>query len=651
MKNYGIFICILWIATSIAKVPVFLGLVISYAIFIWFLEPGNGNASKVKNIIISIFISSALLAYLLALNVYPANISVLISASIGYLVVEENALINSKRFIIDFLLQVTKNEKIFTISFFVILVIILVVGSLYSVKVGLSWDELVEQHTFNIMLEAMSNGLKGDPKYFSINAYTDKYYGVGFYFPSYFIHRPFANSISAWLGVSLENAILLSRHMAVFWLFTLSSLYVAGIVYWLTKNKKYSCLVAIAYLLWPYTLGHGMINVKDSPFASVWIICIYYIIKIFSDFLAKKQIRRLDLLALTFSIGWLLSIRIGGILILIPLSLVGLMIIAHCFYSSYETSKCIKTAFIASFKFLKSKFNSIFFYASIPVFFMLACYPIFWQDPFEVFKAIKYMSQHPWNLCTLTNGVCMPGQNVPILYIPLWLIVKEPILVLVGILVTPIVFSKLILKKDYRAIGLMGVLLLSIILIYVLLVARKVVLYDEIRHVLFMAELIFIVGWVAFFLLSARAGFIAIILSIALFSFDNLKIYPYQLSWFNEVARFSEINGKYETDYWGNVLSRLATHVNENQHLYKNVKCVYAAPYHLFSPYLDNQKYRCSGNANGITDKNTPRPFLYARTVRERANLPESCAYVHKEVITLALTSQSINLGELVLCE
>lgn len=648
-NNFIIPIFITWVLTSIVKTPAFLSLTAAYA-YIFFSQSSKQIYSK--KIILSFIISSLSLAYCLNWKIYTANISVLISAGIGLFFIEGHIVGNFKTYISDIFHQAIKNEKISTLIFLICLLAIFLGGSFFALKVGLSWDEAMEQKTFEKALDAISNGLKGDTGYYLINNWQDKYYGIGFYFPFYLIHKPFVNFISELVNVSAVDAILLSRHLAVFWLFVFSSLFVAGIVYFLVKSKKYAYLIAIAYLTWPYALGHGMTNVKDSPFASVWIICSFFIIKIIADYFDQHKIRSSTLLALTCSVGWLLGIRISGILIFIPILIAAIFLVMDRFYGNFRATKNSISAVLITLQSIKNQISVVLPYCGLIIIFVLISYPVIWQDPSEFMRAVQYMSRHPWNGCTLTNGECMQGQNLPYSYIPLWLLVKEPVAVLFGFLTIPFVFIKLLSKKHFQSLILLSTLIFPVFLIYTLIVAKSVVLYDEIRQVLFMAEIIFIVGAVAIFILSARVGFVVILFSVILFSIDNLKIYPYQVSWFNEISRFTTINDKFETDYWGNVLARLAMHANNNPYDLKGIKCAYGNPNHLFAPYLDKQKYNCDTGEGAIPKiENLPRPSLYARYARDRSALPDTCSYVHKESITLTLTSQPIYLGELILCK
>ena len=69
------------------------------------------------------------------------------------------------------------------------------------------------------------------------------------------------------------------------------------------------------------------------------------------------------------------------------------------------------------------------------------------------------MSQHIQTVCTTTFGECMKAQNLPSSYVPLWLLVKLPIIILLGFLILPLIDKK-IFSNELHSINL-GSLILS----------------------------------------------------------------------------------------------------------------------------------------------------------------------------------------------
>ena len=71
-----------------------------------------------------------------------------------------------------------------------------------------------------------------------------------------------------------------------------------------------------------------------------------------------------------------------------------------------------------------------------------------------IIEAINYMTNHFNNVCTLTLGKCMFSKNLDPIYIPVWLSVKLPIIILVGLILLPLTEKKIFIsKKNYITFG------------------------------------------------------------------------------------------------------------------------------------------------------------------------------------------------------
>ena len=81
------------------------------------------------------------------------------------------------------------------------------------------------------------------------------------------------------------------------------------------NDELYSQIGASLFLLYPYILGHSFFNTLDIPFLSVWIVCTYFLIKIFNGFSYNNKFILKDVIILSLLTAYLLSIRISGLLI------------------------------------------------------------------------------------------------------------------------------------------------------------------------------------------------------------------------------------------------------------------------------------------------------------------------------------------------
>ena len=143
----------------------------------------------------------------------------------------------------------------------------------------------------------------------------------------------------------------------------------------------------------------------------------------------------------------------------------------------------------------------------------------------------------------------MKAQNLPSSYLPIWLFFKLPILILFGLIYL------ILNEKSFFSPSLNGIIiasiLSSILLIIFLLILFNVNLYDEIRQVMFLIPLIFIISMASIFILPKKISYSFIGVFIIFFIFQNIKIYPYNYVWLNNLTHFTQVNNKFELDYWG----------------------------------------------------------------------------------------------------
>ena len=156
----------------------------------------------------------------------------------------------------------------------------------------------------------------------------------------------------------------------------------------------------------------------------------------------------------------------------------------------------------------------------------------------------------------------MKAQSLPSSYIPIWLFFKLPIIILVGIFMFPLIEKKIFSNK--LNVILLGSLSLSIFSILFLLILLNVNLYDEIRHLLFLIPIIFIISFSFLYSISKKLFQSIIAIFIFFFIFQNIKIFPYNYLWLNNFSSFTNINSSFEKDYWGLSTRRISNFFNEN---------------------------------------------------------------------------------------
>src|SRR5205814_5768493 len=105
-------------------------------------------------------------------------------------------------------------------------------------------------------------------------------------------------------------------------------------------------------------------------------------------------------------------------------------------------------------------------------------------------------------------------------------------------------------RDPFQRIAYLTLLFGSLYMLIAVIVLRSH-LYDETRQLLFIYPLLFLLGSVALYVASRKLALTAALLSLAMFTWDQSRLHPYQYVYFNEAARFFNIDELFETDYWG----------------------------------------------------------------------------------------------------
>ena len=98
-------------------------------------------------------------------------------------------------------------------------------------------------------------------------------------------------------------------------------------------------------------------------------------------------------------------------------------------------------------KFLNKYYKDLILFSSFLIFFIFLFNPTFWINPLLLIEAINVNSSHFNNVGTTTLGKTMYSQNLPITYLIIWLAVKIPLLIIVGLFLLPITEKRFLAIK------------------------------------------------------------------------------------------------------------------------------------------------------------------------------------------------------------
>lgn len=524
------------------------------------------------------------------------------------------------------------NKKQIIFGFFFIYILI---GLYLSITNGISHDQLHEQLNWNINFKAIKSIFLINDDYEILLNYIDRYHGIAFHY----ISQPFQillNNLTQNINeVEKLGAIYISRHVPSFLIYCLAGYYFYLICLKLSENFNFSILCSVIFLLYPYLFGHSQINGKDIPFLSFWIIATYYLFTIIEKFYFEKKIFFYEIVNLAFLTGFLISIRITGILIFLEY-LISIIVLIN-----------FKKLNFLNFLNKNKSHLILFLIGCLITVYILN--PILWINPLEIINSLSWMSKYHNTTCTLTLGKCMDAQNLPSSYIFIWLFFKLPILAILGLILFPFVEKKLF-KNNINSI-FFSTLLISSSLIIFILILRNVAIYDEIRHLMFLIPLILLISFYNFFLFNKNIFYLLSIITIIFFLLENINLHKYQYTWLNSFAKFTPIEKNFEVDYWGvsnkNLQKEIIKYVDKNK-LNKNI-CIYGDLY--ADIFLKKFNFNCFKNYSEI-DAAKERPVLAYQNLRnlKRSN-PKDCNLIHSEKYNYSFYFKDIVVGKLWICD
>lgn len=306
-------------------------------------------------------------------------------------------------------------------------------------------------------------------------------------------------------------------------------------------------LALLMIFLTPSFLGHSLMNPKDIPFATGYIMSLFFTYRLLK-FL--PELNRKTIIWLGVALGISLGVRAGG---LINFAILAMMLGLH-FLSQYGFS-----GIFSKTKELILYLKAFILPSIIGYFIAIIFWPYALQHPISnVMKSLSELSDYGVNIRLLFNGDMVFAQSLPKDYLPSWVLVTVPIIVLLSWLLHAI-FIRGIWKR-YNPMALFMVSF-GFLFPFLYVMYKGSTVYDGWRHMLFpyTAGIVFGALGLGYLLdkfqenKAIHYGILGItgllLLSPAWFTIKN-PAYPYV--YFNEiVGGIDGTDGKWENDYWG----------------------------------------------------------------------------------------------------
>jgi hypothetical protein len=244
-------------------------------------------------------------------------------------------------------------------------------------------------------------------------------------------------------------------------------------------------IAALFLALTPNYYGQMFNNPKDIPFAAGAVWSIYYLVLLLPEL---PRPRLALVLKLGLACGLTLGVRVGGLLLLAYL---GLLLALYVLWRGAETRQI---------KIFLAEGATCFWRVFAPV--VLIAYPvmlIFWpwaqQSPIEhPLAALATFSHETFPFRTLFAGSYFPATDLPWTYLPVHILLALPELILLLVIAAPFVAISALwrdLGKWSRSVVLSRfVIAFAILFPIAYAVAIKAVLFDGMRHFIFVLPLI-----------------------------------------------------------------------------------------------------------------------------------------------------------------
>ena len=423
--------------------------------------------------------------------------------------------------------------------------VLLLIGLMTTSDYGVSWDENAMHEIGQTSYEYVfhdDNRLK---------TYVCRNYGVGVELPLIIVEKA--------LGLKTDAGIYTMRHMVSHLLFLTLSISVYFLCYNLFKDRGIALIAYLFFILHPRLYAHSFFNSKDIPFMVMYAVCFWQFQRTFS------RMTNHHFIFLGIVTGYLIDIRIMGILFFV--CCLGFCLVQH-FLQKEE---------------VKKTFTRISLFTASSVLTVYLGWPYLWSgNPVSNFLiAFKEMSQFGWPSAVLFMGNLVPAPHVPPYYIPAWISLTTPILILfLGVQGSILLLARFLRspiqalkdERDKNALVWLATFSGAICAVIIL----KSVLYDGWRQMYFV--------YPAFVLLAAYGVsriaeikrypngkiivYLAVFLQLIEVGTFLITSHPFQQVYFNRlISRAPEyIRKNYEYDYWGASFKNALEYILQHDH-------------------------------------------------------------------------------------
>ena len=419
-------------------------------------------------------------------------------------------------------------------SSFLAFLVFALVGAAVVDDYGVSVDEELQLQLAEAAFEAV---LGDDEALRSFAPRHHRLYGAAFEVPLTLVERL--------LGLEDSRAIFLSRHLLTHLFFLAGGLAASLLAYRLFHSRWLALFAMLVFVLHPRLFAHSFHNSKDIPFLAMFMIALY---------LVHRAFRRGGPGAFAVcgaGVGVLLNLRIMGVLLLAAvLALRALDFVQAA--GRAERGRVLASA-------------GVFVLATALT--LYAVSPVLWSHPSALIEAFTTLSQHPNRPPMLFQGELIRWPEIPARYLPTWIAITTPPVVLVLGLAGAAAAVHRALTRPGNALhntdARFGLLLVGCpVLTLAAVVVLNASVYDSWRHVYFLHApftLLAVLGLHRLALHCTRPALhtgvgVLAAAGVAWTVVEMILIHPHQTVYFNPLVdrRTPEhLRSRYDMTYWG----------------------------------------------------------------------------------------------------
>jgi len=402
---------------------------------------------------------------------------------------------------------------------------------------GLGWDDYTHSQYGEMLFSYYASGFKDLRAFSFVNLF---YYGGGFDLAAHALEKILPFDI-------FDTRRLLGALLGI-----------AGLAsVWRTGRRLGGPIAGVAALALlattPLYYGHMFINAKDAPFAVAMVFLLFTFVRAFDEY---PRPRPSTIVLFGLALGLTIGTRvIGGI----ALAFAGIAALFLLVGEAYATNWRESIARMAIFA------GKMAMALPLAYVVMGIIWPWSVLAPLNPIRAIEYYShfwENPWK--EMYDGIAMLIPNMPRSYVPKLCLLKFPEIFL-GLALAGTagaVVASVRGEVDPKRRASLTLLVSAAVLPIALTVITKPVMYNGIRHFVFVTPPFAILGGLAAAYIYRRlesyrhrfamAAVGVFALLIGWTTVDLVRIHPYQYALFNHIAGGERgAAQRYMTDYWG----------------------------------------------------------------------------------------------------